>query len=258
MAISFTCPSCEHRLKVKDELAGRKVKCPSCGNGVSVPADEDEEEPAKMAQPRRKGQDDASDEERPRKKKKKKKGNKGLVIGLAVGAVVLVAVVVVLVIVLTRPKNSPNKEPDDGGIAQNPPPKQDLVQQPQGGNPQPQPHPEQRVAGLANRGEDTAVMSDFNNIKLFYVDYCDTNRRGPPSSKAFADAIRRQAPGIAKRIDDQIYYVFPGKHQGPSSVIAYDVPGNTAGMHIVLTGDLAVQAMPQAQLQQYIKQQTKP
>jgi WD40 repeat protein len=33
----FACPQCRRQLKVKDELAGRKVKCPHCGQAVHVP-----------------------------------------------------------------------------------------------------------------------------------------------------------------------------------------------------------------------------
>jgi serine/threonine protein kinase len=36
--ISFSCPQCAKGLKVKDELAGKKAKCPSCGQSVPVPA----------------------------------------------------------------------------------------------------------------------------------------------------------------------------------------------------------------------------
>src|SRR5688572_4689473 len=35
--ISFTCSHCGKKLKVKDELAGKKVKCPGCAQSVSVP-----------------------------------------------------------------------------------------------------------------------------------------------------------------------------------------------------------------------------
>jgi serine/threonine protein kinase len=35
--ISFTCPSCGQKLKVKEDLAGKKGKCPHCKAGVSVP-----------------------------------------------------------------------------------------------------------------------------------------------------------------------------------------------------------------------------
>jgi hypothetical protein len=38
MAISVQCPGCEKRLKTRDELAGKRVKCPGCGQSVLVPA----------------------------------------------------------------------------------------------------------------------------------------------------------------------------------------------------------------------------
>jgi hypothetical protein len=251
MTISFSCPSCEHRLKVRDELAGRKVKCPSCGGGVAVPADaEDEEAAAATARPSREARE-ADEDERPRKKKKKKKtSNKGLVIGLVVGGVALVAVTV-LVIVLNLPRGQPNKEQ----VAENPPRKQEPV--PQQPVPPPQPHPEQRVAGLANRGEDTAVMNDLRQIGLFYNQYLITNPKGPNSTKAFADEIRRDARHIAEALDKQIYVLLPGVRRGANMIVAYDVPGNSASQHIVLMGDGSVQAMPLQELQQHLKQAGK-
>jgi len=36
--ISFACDKCNKQLKVKDELAGKKVKCPGCGQPMLVPA----------------------------------------------------------------------------------------------------------------------------------------------------------------------------------------------------------------------------
>jgi len=36
--ITFTCPSCQKKLSVKDELAGKRVKCPGCGKAIAVPA----------------------------------------------------------------------------------------------------------------------------------------------------------------------------------------------------------------------------
>lgn len=38
MAISVQCSGCEKKLKVKDELAGMRVKCPSCGQVIVIPA----------------------------------------------------------------------------------------------------------------------------------------------------------------------------------------------------------------------------
>jgi len=42
MAITFSCSSCKQGLKVKDELAGRSVKCPKCAQVTKVPAPEPE------------------------------------------------------------------------------------------------------------------------------------------------------------------------------------------------------------------------
>ena len=38
MSISFTCPSCGRHYNVNESLAGRKVRCKSCGSPVKVPA----------------------------------------------------------------------------------------------------------------------------------------------------------------------------------------------------------------------------
>jgi hypothetical protein len=36
--IKFECPNCQRKLSVKDELAGKKGKCPGCKKGVVIPA----------------------------------------------------------------------------------------------------------------------------------------------------------------------------------------------------------------------------
>jgi transcription elongation factor Elf1 len=86
-----SCPSCECKIKVKDEFAGRKIKCPRCSTIFAVPKPEEAEEvdvveevnfsiPQRPA--RKEGQEERSrkknrqdtevdDEERPRKKKEK-------------------------------------------------------------------------------------------------------------------------------------------------------------------------------------------
>ena len=38
MAIEFRCENCDKKLKVKDELAGKRIKCPDCGSPTAVPA----------------------------------------------------------------------------------------------------------------------------------------------------------------------------------------------------------------------------
>src|SRR5437879_5306865 len=36
--IAFACASCQKKLSVKDEAAGKKVKCPGCGTVIPVPS----------------------------------------------------------------------------------------------------------------------------------------------------------------------------------------------------------------------------
>src|SRR4051812_48590807 len=37
MPISIACPHCDWKGRVKDELAGRKGKCPTCGELIPIP-----------------------------------------------------------------------------------------------------------------------------------------------------------------------------------------------------------------------------
>jgi hypothetical protein len=43
MTIAFSCPHCGKSLKVKDELAGKKIKCPGCQALATVPTAEEED-----------------------------------------------------------------------------------------------------------------------------------------------------------------------------------------------------------------------
>lgn len=38
MSISVQCPGCEKKLRTKDELAGKRLKCPGCGHVIVVPS----------------------------------------------------------------------------------------------------------------------------------------------------------------------------------------------------------------------------
>src|SRR5262245_10754729 len=35
--VCFSCPHCSRALQVKDDLAGKKAKCPACGKPVAIP-----------------------------------------------------------------------------------------------------------------------------------------------------------------------------------------------------------------------------
>src|SRR3954471_16932044 len=44
MAITLSCPGCDRTLRLPDEKAGGRTRCPDCGAVVSVPAASAEEE----------------------------------------------------------------------------------------------------------------------------------------------------------------------------------------------------------------------
>jgi predicted Zn finger-like uncharacterized protein len=99
MPTSIECPSCNRKLKVPDNLLGKKVKCPTCGNAFTAaeeppPPIEDEEEPPPPP-------DDDLDEmpeeeEAPRKKKKKKKGRSSEYLAPHRGTLVLILGIIAL------------------------------------------------------------------------------------------------------------------------------------------------------------------
>jgi predicted Zn finger-like uncharacterized protein len=40
MATTLNCPGCQTPLRVREDMTGKKIKCPRCGQVVTVPADE--------------------------------------------------------------------------------------------------------------------------------------------------------------------------------------------------------------------------
>src|SRR5262249_4154612 len=117
MPISLSCP-CGARLNAPDTTAGKKVKCPKCGDPIAVPAaagfEVVDEKPVPAARPRRRVEDDEDDDrparsrrrdddedDRPRKKKRKAKSGGVPVWAWATGGgLLLVAGVVVAVLAL--------------------------------------------------------------------------------------------------------------------------------------------------------------
>jgi hypothetical protein len=95
MAIPVSC-ACGKKLSVKDEFAGRKVKCPACQKLLKVPAaeefaeDEFADEPAELPQKSRGGGKSGARGKGSKKGKKSSGSNRGLVIGLVAGGGVLV------------------------------------------------------------------------------------------------------------------------------------------------------------------------
>ena len=86
MTTTMNCPGCQTPLRVRDDMAGKKIKCPRCAHVVTVPASEEAtveeapvveeitaEPPAKKPARRRRDEEDDRDEDdrdRPRSKYK--------------------------------------------------------------------------------------------------------------------------------------------------------------------------------------------
>src|SRR5690242_4122227 len=51
MSITFKCTTCDRLLKVKEEMAGRRVRCPECRAVLQVPELQDAEESPAPTQP---------------------------------------------------------------------------------------------------------------------------------------------------------------------------------------------------------------
>ncbi len=85
MRIKISCDGCFHDFSVSDDLLGKRVKCPSCGDPVRVTEDGDNEE--EDDRPRR---SQSKTSAKGAKGKKKKSGGNGLLIGLGIGGGVLV------------------------------------------------------------------------------------------------------------------------------------------------------------------------
>jgi hypothetical protein len=112
MSISVTC-DCGKQLQVKDELEGKRVRCPACGQPVLVTAasaGKGKPAPSKAGKGQRPDDDDADEAEEDRPRSTARKGKKGrpardtsntalwFVIGGGVAVLVLVVLVAILVI----------------------------------------------------------------------------------------------------------------------------------------------------------------
>src|SRR5438094_511236 len=105
--IQLTCDHCEKNLRLRDELAGRRIKCPGCGGTLTVPLlDEQGDDmpppkkkepaftPVKPAPARQISDDDDEDDADMRMAKGKKAGKPSpifLILGLILGLGGLVA-----------------------------------------------------------------------------------------------------------------------------------------------------------------------
>ncbi len=79
--ITFHCPGCEKKIKVADELAGRRMQCAACGMKTRIPELESPEEEIESA---REASDDVSE---PAKRKRKKRKRQPLFSAFSLGLI---------------------------------------------------------------------------------------------------------------------------------------------------------------------------
>jgi hypothetical protein len=252
MAITVTCSSCERELKVKEELAGRKVKCPACGEAIAVPvpgsnadsedrprkkvraaADEVDEKPRK----KRADADDAGDDEdRPRKKKKKKNNNLLIWIGAAVAAVLLLGCLVGLIVVLINLAKPAEvaKGPTNTGPAR-------------AGNETPK---ESKATGKDDNTQTAAptptcdrwklrseVENDLKQIVLFHKTAATQSTSGKVNLDSLHKTIAQDAPLIWKEIKDGHYVIVSVVNPGDNDIVAYEYcMDRKSGLHVVAFG----------------------
>lgn len=125
MPIELSC-DCGKQMRVKDELAGKRIRCPACKEALTVPdaeeeleevvpvperrvasprgksrREEDEEEERPRARRRRDEDEEEEEEERPRRKKRRERvddGSSVAVGSIALGLLLIVGSVVIFVV----------------------------------------------------------------------------------------------------------------------------------------------------------------
>lgn len=250
MPIAVSCRECGRRFKARDELAGRKVKCPECGEPVRVP--EEQDEPAVSAgppprrsrppehedaepSPRRRSRRDEDDDEdeRPRKKKE---SNKGLIIGLCAGGGVVLIGAVVLIIILTSGGGDDKK-----GV---------------GGGPGPFPGP---GPGPGAGGVD---INDLRQIGLAYHNYYDANRKGPSRAEDLLPFLGNSQALIAPLKDGRVVFIYNVRILDmtdagtANTILAYESAAPMRG-GLVLLGDGSVRPVSAEEFRTMPKAQPK-
>ena len=233
MAISLSCPSCDKTLKVKDELAGRKVKCPGCGEAVPVPAGDEAAVVAAEKLPRGKPLPVEDEEDRPRKKKKKKKSNLGLWIGVGGGGLALLLLIGCGIGAFFYFKTPGEKKLDDQAKAKPEPKREDdgkIVPPP------PPPQKEGRGTGIYGARERPLVQNDLKQLVLFMQQAELASGKTPKDVKAFVNSIKREAPALAKDMESGYYVIVPNTPFSSEFMVAYEGPADAVDLHVVVMG----------------------
>lgn len=258
MAITFTCSECDSDVKVKDEFAGRKIKCPRCKAVVSVPADEDEDMEEEVAvtsakKPARKSapppdDEDEELEEKPTKKKvkkKKKQGGNGLLYAIAGGGVAAIGILLVVVFLFVLPgRNAPKEQAQTKKVEEKKePPKEDKKEEKKGEEAK---LPPKKKENIIIRTRDLIEMRPlFREVAIAYQGIITETGKAPKDKEDFRKYLRGSAK-IMEYLDSGylqfIYGVHPNQMtEGASNtIIGYEPYADGTNRRMVMLGDGSV------------------
>ncbi len=261
MAISETCPACAYEFKVKDELSGRKIRCPKCKGVLTVGGGETATAAStkNKAAPALRDEDDngPAEEERPRKKKRKKtRNNRGMLIGVAIGGAVLLGVGAVMIVMMSGgnagPKAQPVKPPAARGVPVNQVPQEE-----------PEIIKKDAVGGIARSRERTNIENDLRQLGLAYRQFEVINNRGPKDQKELASYYQNAATINDSLTNKWITFIWgvnnrDGFPDGSSNtMLAFETNPDRAGNRFALMGDGSVQTLDDATFQKTPKAKGK-
>jgi hypothetical protein len=274
-------------LKLKDELAGRKVRCPGCGepilvpdadeeadderptkknrphadNGVAAgapkkqppaPAEDDDEEeaPPRKKRPARDEEDELED--RPRKKKKKKKNQTVLIAvlaGVALLAFCLIGSVASYFLFIKGDKAKTGEQAKGG-----------TTEQGKGGSTPKETVKEQgpkttgQAPNVVIRGmELQEVKNAMKQLGLAYHNYLGTvSPKGPPNREALRDFYEKSATIDKLLKEGTVVFIWnAGIQQMPqgtsNTILAYEKDSYQGGLRVVLYGDGTVEMLDEAE-----------
>jgi hypothetical protein len=253
MTIALTCQSCDKPLKVKDELSGKKIKCPGCGEIIAVPR---EKQPAASAvqkeEPRPKPSFEDDEEDRPRKKKKKKKkSNNLLLIGIGAGVLLLLLFLLggfgVWFFFLRGSGEKTQAE------TKKPPPVVEEV-------PKQQPQHQRPKSGIPRGMDLQTLKNSFKQIGLAYHNYLGQFNKGPATAKDLMPFMENSTTLENLLTDGSVVFIYNVRVQdmiegSVNTILAYEKDADNKGLRVVLFGSGAVDVLPDAEFQSKPKAQ---